>query len=56
MIYVCTVVSSGVYVFVQAVKISRTVSLLDKKKNKKKKKNVAKYLYIRFCYATRPNE
>ena len=54
MIYVCTVVSSGVYVYVQAVKFSRTVSLLDKKKNKKK--DVAKYLYIRFCYATRPNE
>ena len=52
MIYVCTVVSSGVYV--QAVKFSRTVSLLDKKKNKKK--DVAKYLYIRFRYATRPNE
>ena len=53
MIYVCTVVSSGVYVYVQAVKFSRTVSLLDKKN---KKKDVAKYLYICFRYATSPNE
>ena len=35
MIYVCTVVSSGVYVYVSAVKFSRTVSLSDKKNKQK---------------------